>query len=161
MTQNQRVKELIVWFCLLIIFSLYFCFLQIWLCVLCPHLIAMHAKKIYHTLSQDLEQLNFHRVQKIFLMTNLLKNTRSVVSCCDHQDKIKAISQINHRYQASTTHNASMFQIFVVKLKLLKISSGFIVVSVTNIILVLRFMQRSKIYCDRTAKIVTSKSVSY
>ena len=55
---------------------------------------------------------------------------------------------------------AKRFKFFVVKLKLLRKSSNFLLLGVTNIILVLRFMNNNKFYNVKTVKVVNSKDVS-
>ena len=55
---------------------------------------------------------------------------------------------------------AKRFKFFVAKLKLLRKSSNFLLLGVTNIILVLRFMNNNKFYNVKTVKVVNSKDVS-
>ena len=55
---------------------------------------------------------------------------------------------------------AKRFKFFVVKLKLLRKSSNFLLLGVTNIILVLRFLNNNKFYNVKTVKVVNSKDVS-
>ena len=52
--------------------------------------------------------------------------------------QMKTISMINHRNLASTTHIHQRFTFFVVKMKLLRNSSGFLLLGVTNITLMLK-----------------------
>ena len=64
-------------------------------------------------------------------------------------------------YPVSTAHillNFSNF--FVVKLKLLRKSSKSLLLVMTNITLLLRFMKRSKFHYVQTMKVVNSRDVS-
>ena len=49
---------------------------------------------------------------------------------------------------------------FFVKLELLNKSSAFMILGVTNVTLVSRFMKSNKFYCVQTAKVANSKNVS-
>ena len=86
---------------------------------------------------------------------NITKNTRSSVECWDHSDKIKGtLKSINYPYFAK------VFRFFVVKLKLLRKSSDFLLLGVTKITLVLRFMNSNGFYYVQTTKVVNSKDVN-
>lgn len=67
----------------------------------------------------------------MLLLISLLQNTTNLVRCCDLWDKIKTISLRNHRYLALTTYISPTFHIFVVKLKLLRKLSNFLLLYVT------------------------------
>ena len=68
---------------------------------------------------------------------------------------------MNQRYLESITHTSPTFHFFfVLKLKLMTKSSDFLLLGVTDITLVLRFVKSNKFYDVQTAKVVTSKDVS-
>ena len=83
---------------------------------LCRNFMTMHAKRRYHVLTQSIRTIKtFNKYKKVLLLINLPQNTKSDVKCCDHRDKIKTTTQINHKYLASTTHNKHVhFSIFCV-----------------------------------------------
>ena len=67
------------------------------------------------------------------------------------------------RYPESTSNTeyfATLLKSFVVKLKLLKKSSDFLLLGVTNITFMLIFKKSSKFYYVQTVKVVNSKDVS-
>ena len=79
----------------------------------CSNLIFVQEQRRFRTLNRGIRFSNNIRwAQKVLLPTNLLQNKSSSVKWCDHRDKIKTISQINHRYLVSTTHILTTFQIF-------------------------------------------------
>ena len=66
-------------------------------------------------------------------------------------------------YQASTTHTAyfaKLSKFFVVKLKLLRKSSDFLLLDMTKITLALKFIESIKFYYVQTVKAVNSKDTS-
>ena len=69
-------------------------------------------------------------------------------------ETLKTISQRNHRILALSY---PYFANVIVKLKLLRKSSEFLLLGVINITLVLRFVKRNKFYCVQTAKVVDLK----
>ena len=72
---------------------------------------------------------------------------------------MKTISQIDHSYLASTTHILQTFQNFCCKIKIAEKSSDVLLLGVTNMILMLRFMKISKFYFVHAHKVVKSKDV--
>ena len=101
----------------------------------------------YHALTQGIRTIKLSPSTKMNSGVN--KFTTKHQKLCQYlralwQNK-KTISQINHRYLESVTHILSIFQSFVVvKLKLMRKSSDFLLSDVTNIILVLKFMESNK-----------------
>ena len=76
------------------------------------------------------------------------------------RQNLKTINQINHRYLTSSTHISPNFQFCVVKLELLKKSSEFLLLGVSNNILVLRFMESNVFNCVKAPKVLKSKDGS-
>ena len=62
----------------------------------CPSLMTMHAKWRNHALIQGNRTIKSFTEYRMLPLINLPQNAISSAKCCDHWDKIKKISRINH-----------------------------------------------------------------
>ena len=114
--------------------------------MLCPNLMTMQTRWRYHTLTQRIRaNKTFTEYKKWYCCKFTTEDTRSSVECWDHCNKIKTIWKIKG-IQHQLSIFCQTFECFVVNLKMLRKSSGFLLLGVSNISLVLKFMKSNKGY---------------
>ena len=114
----------------------------------------------YHALSQGIRIIKTFTVcKRCYCRLIYSKDTRSSVEYSDNCDKIKTFLLITGtQHQLLIFHQ--IFQIFVVKLKLLRRWIESLLLGMTEITLVLRFKTSNKFYYVQTVKDVNSKDVN-